>query len=76
MADKVIMLSSRATRCPVESAESYGSIGLSKGLIKSELTVPMTNTTAAMKQQVRMAAKEKYLAMLMLDGLMPSNFHR
>ena len=40
----------------VESAESYGSsIGLSKGLIKSKLTVPRTT------------AKEKYLAMLMLD---------
>jgi hypothetical protein len=86
MADKAIMLFFQSNKMSntvyyeefnacVESVESYGSsIGLSKGLIKSELTVPMANATAAMKQQARTTAKEKYLAMLMLDGANAKRF--
>jgi hypothetical protein len=61
----------------VESAQSYGSsLGVSEGLRNLELANSghtITNATAAQKQAAITAAKEKYLATVMLDG---ANFKR
>jgi hypothetical protein len=56
----------------VDTAESYGSsIGMSRGLVNEELKRMGTDRdgcTVAQRTQALAVAKEKYLAMLMLDG--------
>jgi hypothetical protein len=64
----------------VDTAESYGSsLGMSRGLTDEELRRMGTdrdNCTPAQRSEALTTAKEKYLAMLMLDGANKERFER
>eukprot|EP00804_Cyclotella_cryptica_P023700 CCRYP_019316-RA/>CCRYP_019316-RA protein AED:0.38 eAED:0.25 QI:0/0/0/1/0/0/2/0/908 len=62
----------------VDTAESYGSsLGMSRGLVDEELRLMGTNRAScsvAQKEEAFSTAREKYLAMLMLDGANKERF--